>query len=269
MGAVWRPGRRGGAGGEFHEGDVGVALGQLEHETRLADARLPLDPDPSAGTLAQLLEAFAEARELFFASHEGGELRHARSEARLLVSRESQDRTGPCDGADPLEPKRPDFPGLEPIPECFAQLGAGVDRSDRCLALDPRCAIHALTQHGELANDRVAKLASENPPRIDARAQVEGDRKVELARQLRDRAAHLERGANRRAGRVVRVLRKAEDRHQPVSQVLVHRTAVATRLLVEHAQTARDHHVRLVGPARSGELREADDVGEQDRRIAV
>jgi hypothetical protein len=242
-----------------------AALHELEAEPALAGARLRNQPDDLAVARARLRQRVFQGAELPIAPHESGEAARARHVEARAAGAGPQElehlnrlaRSFHLEGAEVVE--------LEVALE-QRRAGAGhVDRVGRCERL------HALREPDRVALCRVvhaqvvADLADHDIARVEAHARRERD--AVLALHLACEGPQRFHQVERREGGALRVVlvrdRRAEERHDPVARVLVHRALEAVHAVGQDLEEALEDAVPGLGVELAGQLHRAREVGEE------
>ena len=127
--------------------------------------------------------------------------------------------------------------------------------------LESRGGVHHIAGDHPLARraDRDGGLAGRDPG-----AQLEV-RRVHLDAELPDREDQLEPGAHGPLRVILVSGRRAEGRHDGITDELLDDAAISLDDLARHLEVARQQLADVLGIAGLGQAREADEVGEQNR----
>ena len=242
-----------------------AAFGELEAEPALPRPGLRHHADDLAVTGLRLLQCRFQRRHVGVAADEARQAaaaRHIKTRARGADADQAMNRHG-CAHSLHLEVAQI-FQLEVPLHERCRRAGqvAGIGRGQRLHALRQtdgvalRRVVHAQVVT-DLADDHLAGVNA------DARRKADAVRPFDLGGVARELDAQMQR---RVAGalRVVLVRdRRAEQRHDAVAGVLVHRPLEAVHALGEDGEEAVEDRVPLFGIELLGQLHRALDVGEQ------
>ena len=241
------------------------ALAELVEQAGLADARLADEGDqvrpPLAGHPA--VEGLHE-RELVVAPHE----RRCCAGSALLLRGEGANGLPRGHGRRlPLQVQRRRAPLLDHIPGRAVGTFADRHRAGPAGGLEPRGHVHGVADDGvAVAHGTGKHLAGVGPdPQLEACAVPGGQLGVDLLH----RALHAERSTDGALLVVLMCDRCAEDGHDVVADVLVHRPAVARGPLASRRSDTLDQALDALGVHVLGHGGVAGEVGEQHRYLAA
>ncbi len=240
---------------------VSRLLEELVSEPRLADARLAEHRDRlDAPPLLRPVARFQEERELFLAADHG---RLGMPEHSLLVLCHRDEAVGGHALGLALELERLDLFDLDRLPD--EPVGRLADENLECRRrlLEPRCDVDRVAgdeplTRGGVPGDDLTRVHAGPVRELDAPALLE------LAVQLRERLLHREGGPDSAKSVVLVDPRQAEDGHDRVADVLLHRSAVMLEDLAHLVEVARHHLAQRFRIERLAKARRAFEVGEDD-----
>ena len=237
--------------------------GELPHQTRLADARLPGDADDLAFAGGGALEPPLEAAHLVLAAEEAGQRAgrrlHARGRRRAA---QLEDRDRLLEALDRHRAVRLDLD----VAIGEAAGGVGDERRPR-----PGQLLHARRQVCRLAHGAVldvevaADRAHDDVAGVEAHADLHVDAlpPPQLVGVAADRALHAQRRVAGAHGVVLVGDGRAEQGHDAVAHHLVDRALVAMDRLHHALEHGIEEGARVLGVAIGQELERALEVGEE------
>jgi hypothetical protein len=244
-------------------------LEELRTESTLPDAGLPDDPDDLALPVERPLQAGLEDGHL---ARSADELREAAGAGDVETGADLPESLELVDAdrrREPLDPRRAEVPHLEVARDERGGVLGQVDAIGRRDLLHARRETHGVPLGGVIHAEVVPDLPDHHLAGVEPHPDREADPPLdpELVRVAAELVPHV-KGRVAGALRVVLVGdRRPEERHDPVTCVLVHSPFESVHPLGQDLEEAIHDPVPLLGVELLLELHGALDVGEQDRDL--